>query len=138
MCYRAFLFDLPLSGLKRPVITCAQNAGQVTLSAPPGHAQYVWSTGETAMSIEVQTPGAYQVWVPHGAGMLGSEPFVIESLATACPVSSVLEATGTDNRTVVGWYDLLGRETPAPDQRGFGGQLYLVRYADGRFELRWY
>lgn len=83
---RSFIFDLPLQQIQRPVLTCTQNTGSVTLSAPSGFERYAWSTGETGSSITVDEPGTYMVWVNHGAGMLGSEPFILEDLGNACQV----------------------------------------------------
>ena len=136
MSYRSTLHELPLGAAHRPVIACSQNGGIVSLSAPPGLGQYAWSTGATTANIEVQTPGVYQVWVPYGAGMLGSEPFVIEDLSTACPLSSVSEAAA-ETREIEGYYDLLGRRVAAPVVARMGGQIYLVRYSDGWMDLRW-
>lgn len=135
MSYRSFLFDLPLADIQRPVITCAQNNGTVTLFAPQGYERYEWSTGETAASITVQQTGTYQVWVNQGIGMLGSEPFHIQQLDQACPVSSVGSAAGVENQTIIGYYDLLGRAITSPQGPVSGTQIYIVQYADGRSKL---
>jgi hypothetical protein len=134
--YRSYLFDLPLTGAQRPVISCAQNGGTVTLSAPAGYERYAWSTGETAASISVQAPGVYQLWVSHGAGMLGSEPFVIPDVSTACQASDVSETGGPDNSAPLEYFDLLGRKISPPEGPRTGSQLYVVRFADGRARLR--
>ncbi len=136
MSYRAALHDLPLNNAQRPQISCVQQGGLVTLSGPPGHTAYAWSTGETTAEITVQTPGEYQLWVNHGTGMLGSEPFVIEEVSMACPVSNTAEPDKPDLLRIVGWYDLLGREVAAPLMAT--GQLFAVRYADGKVRVRVY
>lgn len=134
MSYRAALSaDLPLGNAQRPQISCTQQGGLVTLSGPPGHSAYVWSTGETTAAITVQTPGEYQLWANYGAGMLGSEPVVIDDVNTACALNSTAEpAAGTT--TVIGWYDLLGRQVTPPSAPA--GQLWVVRYADGKMRLK--
>lgn len=137
MSYRAALSaDLPLGNAQRPQLSCTQQGGLVTLSGPPGHTAYVWSTGETTAEITVQTPGVYQLWVNHGAGMLGSEPFVIEDVSMACPVSNTTAPDMPDQQRIVGWYDLLGREVSPPVAPS--GQLWVLRYADGNVRLRVY
>jgi hypothetical protein len=123
--------------VQRPIITCTSTNGIITLSAPPGNAIYAWSTGETTASIQVQESGVYQAWVKHGTGMLGSEPYVIQDLNMACGLSSVLE-TAKESQTVVGYYDLLGREVAAPVYPNTGRRIYVVRYADGRMKIRSY
>lgn len=138
MSYRSSLYSLPLGNAQRPNLSCAQNGTTVTLSAPTGYAQYAWSTGETTNSITVQAAGTYQVWVSHGAGMLGSEPFHIQDLNMACPASGVTDADLLANRKVEAYYDLLGREVASPQRSGLVGQVYVVRYADGRIQLQMY
>ncbi len=136
MSYRAYLSDLPLNGVQRPQISCSQNGGTVTLSAPSGYDRYAWSTGEDAASISVSGTGTYQLWVNQGTGMLGSEPFVIEDLSMACPASGVSEAGAGKDQTIIGYYDLLGRAVAAPvPQSGNPGRLYMVRFADGRAKI---
>lgn len=136
MSYRSSFYELPLENLPRPVIQCAQQNGVVTLSAPNGHAQYEWSTGENTQSIEVSSTGVFQVWVNQGEGMAGSTPFLIEDLALTCPMSSLEEVQDTDNQTIVEYFDLLGRRVRAPGMTVFAGQLLVVRYANGKFGLK--
>ncbi len=62
-------FDLP-----RPLLTYDISGDSIVISAPAGYAEYVWSTGETTPSITATTDSVYQVWVPHGIGMVGSHP----------------------------------------------------------------
>lgn len=137
MSYRSFLFDLPVDTIQRPAISCTQNNGIITLSAPPGYDRYEWSTGENTAGIIVQETGTYQVWVNRGIGMLGSEPFVIQDLDNVCPLSSAGEAPAVESPTVIGYYDFLGRAiTPGRYPAGYEAQFYFVRYADGRIKLR--
>ncbi|MCK6694192.1 MAG: arylsulfotransferase family protein [Thermoanaerobaculia bacterium] len=136
MSYRSYYYDnLPLAGVQRPSIQCSQNSGTVTLTAPPGYGQYVWSTGETAKEINIQESGAYQVWVNYGAGMLGSEPFFVQDINMACPISNVKNINGIDNQTIIGYFDLLGRRITRPEYPEQAGKIYLVQYADGRSKL---
>lgn len=138
MSYRSFLYDLPLGQLERPAISCAQNGGVITLSAPPGFANYAWSTGESAASIQVQGAGTYQVWVSHGLGMLGSEPLVVADPNAACPVSGVSAPAGGGEPTIVAYYDLLGRAVAPPQRGSFQGRLYAVRFSDGSVRVKAY
>ncbi|MDB4728527.1 aryl-sulfate sulfotransferase [Saprospiraceae bacterium] len=71
--YRIQAYELPFE-LPRPQLTYNFSNDSVVINAPSGHAEYVWSTGETTPSIKVPTNGVYQVWVPHGIGMIGSYP----------------------------------------------------------------
>lgn len=135
MSYRSSLFDLPVEHIERPVITCSQDGGTVTLSAPSGQGRYEWSTGETAPTINVSETGAYQVWIPQGIGMLGSKPFVIQDLAAACPTSVVKEVPETDSELIVGYFDLLGRRIAPLQNSGSRMQIYVVQYASGRVRL---
>lgn len=133
--YRSFQFDLPVNSIERPAISCAQDSGLLTLTAPPGFTDYAWSTGENTASIIVQHSGTYQVWVNYGAGMLGSRPFVVQDLATACASSSAKEPQRVGPETVVGYYDLLGRLLARPNAKKSSTQPYLIRYADGKVRL---
>ncbi len=132
--YRSFIFDLPLQHVQRPTITCNQNIGNVTLSAPAGFERYTWSTGETGVSITVDEPGTYMVWVNHGAGMLGSEPFILNDLNNACQASSTASPESPENQAIIGYYDLLGRQVSWPVR----GNLYVVRYANGAGRLQFW
>lgn len=136
MSYRSYYYgDLPLNDAQRPSIQCSQNGGTVTLTAPPGYDEYVWSTGETTAEINVQESGAYQVWVNYGAGMLGSEPFYVQDLSTACPLSDVKNINIVDNQTIIGYFDLLGRRIDPPATVERDGKIYLVQYSNGRVKL---
>lgn len=132
--YRSFIFDLPLQQIQRPPITCTQNVGSVTLSAPPGFERYTWSTGETGSSITVDETGTYMLWVNHGAGMLGSEPFILDDLNTACQASSAASPESIENQEIIGYYDLLGRQVSWPVR----GNLYVIRYKNGAGRLQFW
>ena len=125
--YRAFFETLP-NLPPRPAITCSFDGVNYVLSAPSA-AYYLWSTGENTQSITVADTGAYVVWVSQGIGLMGSHPFHVFDVQNACSTVSLDEAT-TDHPAseVVGYYDLLGRSVRVPIR----GQLYLIRYADGR------
>jgi len=71
--YRIQGYELPFE-LPRPQLTYNFSNDSIVIIAPSGHAEYVWSTGETTSSITVPMNGVYQVWVPHGIGMIGSYP----------------------------------------------------------------
>lgn len=76
-------FDLP-----RPYLTSELVDDGVKLSAPLGHAEYVWSTGDTTASIVVNTPGTYQAWVPHGIGFVGSYPVEVSEVVSSAEVAT--------------------------------------------------
>ena len=67
--------------------------------------------------------GVYQVWVNHGAGMLGSEPYVASDLGNACSMSGTQTPESVEDQRVIGYYDLLGRQVALPVEGG----VYLVR-----------
>jgi hypothetical protein len=48
----------------------------VTLSAPPGYYQYLWSNGETTQSITTAQAGSYSVTVIDEFGCVGTSPAV--------------------------------------------------------------
>lgn len=77
--YRIQATELPFD-LPRPTLTYEVHGETVTLHAPEGYEEYVWSTGETTSSITIATNGTYQVWVPHGIGMVGSYPVHVDEL----------------------------------------------------------
>ena len=133
--YRSFVFDIPaLQQVQRPAISCAQEGNSITLSAPPGFDRYAWSTGENSSSITVHETGTYQVWVNHGAGMLGSEPFILNNIDNACGVSGTDAPVSIDNQSIIGYYDLLGRPILQP----LKGGMYVVRYANGTAKLQFW
>jgi hypothetical protein len=105
------------------------NGSFATLTAPNANF-YLWSTGQGTQSITVSDTGTYVVWVNQGSGMIGSEPFFLSDLQYPCGTAGI-EAIATDsNRSVVAYYDLLGREIEMPRQ----GQIYFVRFSDGTVE----
>lgn len=133
MSYRSSVSDIPFDNTQRPSIACVQNGSTVTLSAPAGYTRYEWSTGEQSSSITLSETGVYQVWVNHGAGMIGSEPRLISSLTNACAVSGTkIPETGQEEPVVLGYYDLLGRKIALPGP----GQLYVVRYKNAWSKIR--
>ncbi len=67
-----------------PIALCADSS--IVLSAPPGHLQYTWSTGESTPSITVADPGSYTVTVSDGPDCAGTSPAVS---VTALPAPSV-------------------------------------------------
>ncbi len=136
MSYRTYLLDLPLAQAPRPPISCSRPGGQLTLSAPMDYSRFRWSTGDTTASIAVTAAGTYQLWVPHGAGWLGSEPVLIDDPATACGASLVFEPDPGANLQAIRYFDLLGREIPLPAQPD--GRWYVAQRADGRRQLKWW
>jgi hypothetical protein len=77
MSYRSGYYQID-TPFPRPEIRISTTAdGQDRLEAPEGFGQYVWSSGETSRSIVPQKAGEYQVWVPYGMGMIGSEAVVV-------------------------------------------------------------
>lgn len=86
--YRVYYYpDLPWR-LNRPRLSCRDSAGLHYLDAGPGHRRYLWSTGDTTRLIPVTTLDTFVVHVPRGAGMIASEPFVVNDLADPCSVAS--------------------------------------------------
>lgn len=73
----------------KPEITCEQDNGIITLSAPSGLDTYKWSTGEETQQIEVPSTGTFQVWVNEGIGMIGSEPFFLTDLSNPCSITDM-------------------------------------------------
>lgn len=133
--YRVMVYDLPFH-FPRPVITCDDQGGTLTLTAEAGRDNYLWSTGETTSSISVADTGTYMVWVDHGVGKVGSQPFVISDLNGICPLVGAQEAVTGDNRPgpkdkITGYFDLTGKELDAL----IPGQLCIVRYASGRAKV---
>jgi len=129
--YRSFIFELPMQQIARPVVSCNQENGVLTLSAPAGYDRYEWSTGESGAAISIDQPGEYQVWVNYGAGMLGSAPFVVSDLANACQPSGTASPLLIENKTVTGYYDVLGRQIERPVK----GNLYVIRYSNGTAKM---
>jgi hypothetical protein len=125
MSYRGVLYR-PNAPFPRPQVNCSYTQGQIYLDGPLGHSSYLWSTGETTQSILAQAGTTYQLWVPHGNGMLGSLPVRADTLLPCSP----LGITPSVETAVypVGVYDLLGRLVTERK----AGVVYVERLTDGR------
>lgn len=123
--YRAYLEDLPFT-LPQPYVDCEAGAS-ITLSAPAGHSQYIWSNGETTRTITVSATGTYQFYVPYGDGMIASHPFFLDDLNFPCANVSAESPTLAQEPELIGIYDLWGRKVPRPQS----GRVYIYRYTDG-------
>lgn len=123
--YRAFFETLP-NLPQQPEIVCNDDGVNITLTAPSA-TFYLWSTGEGTQSITVADTGTYLVWVDQGIGMLGAQPFVISDLQDPCGTVGIEDNEPAGNRSIVAFYDLLGREIETPKR----GQLYFIHYSDG-------
>jgi hypothetical protein len=83
--YRAFNYPVLPFKLNRPGISCGVSGSNHYLSAPSGYSSYKWSTGDTTMTIQINSPGIYYVFVPYGAGgYISSERVKISSMADIC------------------------------------------------------
>ncbi|MEL6659414.1 MAG: aryl-sulfate sulfotransferase [Bacteroidota bacterium] len=82
MTYRLQAAELPFA-LPRPYLEHTVGTESVEIRAPEGYEEYIWSTGETTSSITVTENGTYQVWVPHGVGMVGSYPVKISDIVSS-------------------------------------------------------
>ena len=100
--------------------------GSLTLSAPASNF-YEWSTGEDSQSIVVSDTGMYMVWIDHGIGMLGSQPFHLQDLENDCIGVGIEEAL-QERKQSLGIFDLLGRRCLSPLQTGV---IYVERFTDG-------
>ncbi len=88
--YRSFNFPTLPWLLNRPQITCDFFNGQYYLIADSGHAQYIWSTGDTTQSLAVTALGNFSVFVPRGTGgFISSELFTVTDLLDPCNLQSV-------------------------------------------------
>lgn len=131
MSYRSFYYDdIPFT-FQRPQISCNNTGSQIELSAPIGHTNYVWSTGETSSTIVVNTTDTFQVWVDHGMGMLGSEPFIVTDIQNNCLSGLNPENENNAPTKLIAYYDLLGREVKDPIE----GNLYIARYSNGANQI---
>ena len=113
MSYRSWAGYLPFQ-LPRPEIDCQSGPGGIELSAPVGFSNYLWSTGETTQTITVADTGTYMVWVEHGIGMIGSQPYHVDDLTESCGITSVLEEQNRKNVLETEFYDLSGRRVERP------------------------
>ncbi|MEM6270662.1 MAG: arylsulfotransferase family protein [Bacteroidota bacterium] len=134
--YRARCQELPFA-VERPEITCTPTGPSVQLSVAGSPSSVVWSTGEMTPSITVTDTGRYQVFVPLGIGMVGSEVFPITDLGAPCAAVSATEAVSEQGHParLTGRYDLLGRPVPETET----GRITILRYDNGqcRKVIRW-
>lgn len=115
--------------LQRPEITCAQNGNYWELSAVNSYNSYLWSTGETAASIQVTQPGDYQLWVPAASGYYGSLVVHVTDVSNPCSLG-LEELLGTQLNGDYDIVDLLGRPVLNPQP----GTVYLKIYRNGLTE----
>ncbi|MEO5570602.1 MAG: aryl-sulfate sulfotransferase [Bacteroidia bacterium] len=93
--YRSFFYpSLPWS-FYRPQLNCYQQGASFYLETTAGYSSYLWSTGETAASIQISSPGNYYVSVPYGEGFIRSEIFLITNLSNSCNTNSENELQGS-------------------------------------------
>lgn len=131
--YRAFFEEFEFK-IPQPEITCTNDGTVLTLSAPSSSNYYLWSTGESTQTITVGDTGTYVVWVDQGIGILGSDPYFIEDLASHCIQTGIIDLPERtpEHTTFVGYFDLLGRkiiQLPI-------GSVYLELYSDGKYYKR--
>lgn len=81
LSYRVSKQELPWQ-LERTAINCDPVAR--TLSGPEGHGTYWWANGDSTRTIEVSSPGFYQLWVDQGIGYLSSEVVRVTDLDDVC------------------------------------------------------
>ena len=117
---------LPIVDLGADIVLC--NGASQTLDAG-SHSSYLWSTGATTQTIDVNTAGTYLVTVQDATGCEASDTLVIETLSvditqndtTICEGDSlVLEVNnsqlyGTLNNGIVGFWPFNGN---ANDESG--------------------
>ena len=132
--YRAFFQEFELS-MNQPEISCSDDGVTLSLSAPPGHNFYLWSTGETSETINVADTGVYVVWVDQGIGMLGSAPYHITDIETHCSQVGIDEQQIPNSVKSLGYYDLLGRKLIHIPT----GEIYLENFSNGKSikRIRW-
>jgi hypothetical protein len=124
--YRTHFYDMD-PGFQRPSIVCNNVGTGIELSAPAGYSNYLWSTGETTPTILVTTADTFQVWVNHGVGMLGSQPFMVTDVQADCWVGINTESPEQGAWLIQTYYNLLGQEVTSP----IGGQMYIAKYTNG-------
>ena len=76
--------------IPRPKVYAEMLKGKIRLSAEPGFAKYLWSTGDTSASILIDKAGVYQVWANHGIGMAGSKPVFVSALDGKFPEGTLV------------------------------------------------
>jgi len=87
--YRAFNYITLPWQLPRPSIDCEVIGGENYLVAEPGHAHYIWSTGDTTSSIIITQPGEYYVFATCGDGFMCSERLKITDPLNPCSYTPV-------------------------------------------------
>lgn len=152
--YRVFNYPTLPWTLPRPQLTCYEQNGQHYLDAGSGHAQYLWSTGETTQSILITDTGEYSVFVPIGqGGFISSETFHVTDMADPCntlsngvneqstngiiiypnPSSGNFEISGLDTGAKFELYDLSGK---LKFEGTYSGSTSFDRLAKGIYHLR--
>jgi len=133
LSYRIYVQKVPYT-FPRPKITCTLGTNAINLFAPAGYQSYKWSTGATSDHITVSDTGVYQVWVNYGIGMLGSKPFFINNISTACTTMGIQEPQTEPYKGDYIIYDVLGRIISKPEI----GHVYIYRYNNGFSEIKCY
>lgn len=103
----AFVFTVNVKPTK-PTITSTNGGslcanGSVTLSAPNGLASYIWSSGQTTASINVNTIGSFFVTVTNASGCqsVASDPFLVTATDLSKPTVTVTGNTALCNSSTV-------------------------------------
>lgn len=120
---------LPSASLPADTAICPDTS--LVISAAPGMASYLWSTGSTSPSITVAQPGSISITVTDALGCSGADTFLLGTipdcvfpgdvdhdgdcdLTDALHLSVLLGSTGSPRPSAtVGWYG-----QPAPDWAG--------------------
>lgn len=87
--YRVYHYDDLPWRLNRPRVVCYDSGGTRYLDAGPGHSRYLWSTGDTTRNLAVVRSDTFVVFVPRGAGMIASEPYIVNDPLEPCSAASV-------------------------------------------------
>ncbi|MEM6271959.1 MAG: aryl-sulfate sulfotransferase [Bacteroidota bacterium] len=127
--YRAQCLPIPFV-LERPRIECTEQNGQLILSADTIYGDYRWTNGATTASIAVTDTGRYQLFVPRGLGMMGSETVIVRDLNQTCRAVSTPEPQANRPREpkLLRTLDLQGRTVRYP----VPGRLYIELYDNGQ------
>ena len=121
LSYRSYIYKAPIH-VVRPKINCSKVGNSIVLSVPSEHDEYVWSNGDETKTTTITTPGVYQVWVDNGLTMVGSLPVEIKNMNASCSEIQNVQV----EKTIVGVYDILGREVKQTKLH----QLYIIHYSD--------
>lgn len=132
--YRAQCLPIPFA-LDRPEIVCTEQNGVLTLTTAQSHPSYLWTTDATTASITLTDTGKYQVFVPRGLGMMGSEVFRVSDLTGGCTAVNAAEASSSPARPgkLLEVYDLSGR----PVTHRKPQTLYFEVYSNGLVKKVW-